>query len=392
MKLEERIAYLIHRKLSDVLSPEEQQELERLEQDENIRQATDQLKQGNIAAELEVYDSIDLNRGRKKFYQALETAGEINRKRWWQQGIIKAAAAILVITGITTFYLTLPEQQNNQVSVSGTTDIYPPPDNKVHLTLANGKVISLDTAANGLLAVEGTSSLNHSNEGLSYKKASRVIRSDSHLYNSISTPVGGMYKLILEDGTKVWLNATSTLRYPVSFDEDIRRVELIGEAFFEVAGNPRQPFIVTARDQEIKVLGTQFNVNAYPDNAESQIITTLFKGAVQVSRGMQKLMLKPGQAAYSSSQQNLQSAEADLDAAGGWRNGLIVFRNLPIEDIMKMAERNYNILVRYEGKVTNSFSGIIEKKLPVSNFLGLLSKTSFLHYEITDGNLIVIRP
>lgn len=390
INVEERIAYLIHKKLRNDLTYEEQLELELWEnQDEENKIFLKQFTEAFIAGELQIYNETDTKKGISNFRQALGIENPITPHRYRHTTRLAIAVFLLIAIITTTVYITRSPDRKQVLTVTTNTklDIYPPEGKKVQLKLSDGRVMELDTA-NGLITTEGTSELKVKGSSLIYEQK---VKDESDIYNTVSTPVGGTYKLVLSDKTVVWLNSSSSIRFPVSFNGRDRKVELTGEAYFEVSPNKEKSFIVSTKGDEVQVLGTSFNVNAYSDDPSINTKTTLFSGSVLVKKSGKQVLLKPGQEARSS-QDKLTVIKADLDKTRGWRDGLIVFRDAPIEEIMKMAAHYYDIRVQYAGKIKYTFSGIIEKKLPVSVFLDLLSRTTYLHYEIREENTIIIKP
>ncbi len=241
-----------------------------------------------------------LNNGSgKDCYNPLQQE-ENSKTYWWRRPA--AAAAVIIILGLSVYFFInnskqqekpivekIPQQQNNDLSPGG---------NKAVLTLADGSTIILDSAANGLLTHQGNIKIQKLDNGLlAYAINGKLItENDQAFYNTISTPRGGQYQITLSDGTKVWLNAASSIRFPVVFTGNERRVEITGEAYFEVAKNAAKPFKVNAANSEIEVLGTHFNVNSYED--EAAIRTTLLEGSVKVSvpsSPHQSSVIMPGQ-------------------------------------------------------------------------------------------------
>lgn len=208
---------------------------------------------------------------------------------------------------------------------------------------------------------------------------------------TLITPRGGQYSLVLADGTKVWLNADSKLVYPSIFNRISRDVYLTGEAYFDVKTDAAHPFIVHTEEQNIKVLGTEFNIKAYPDDKES--ITTLVNGKVQVNSFGKQILLKEGQQATSGNdgQFSLQP-DADVKQAIAWKEGYFRFDNTDIHDIMKQLSRWYNVKVDYEkGSVPHEFVAVINRNNNISQILEMLEGTGEIQFSI-DGNVVTVMP
>ena len=259
------------------------------------------------------------------------------------------------------------------------------------MTLDDGSKIDLDDAKTGILASESNIDIKKTGDGqLEYTAGAQNVKTVK--YNILSTPMGGEYQLVLPDGSKVWLNSGSTLRFPTAFIGSERIVELKGEAYFDIAKNPKMPFLVrTNNAMDIKVLGTQFNVMAYDD--EKNINTTLVEGSVEVLKGSEKTNLKPGQEAIlNRGSGNIKVAQADLEQAIAWKNGYFIFYNENIESIMRKVSRWYNVDIVYQGNLNNKdFVGTISRNKNVSELLKMLELTGAIHFSI-DGRRITVMP
>jgi len=294
-------------------------------------------------------------------------------------------------------------------------------NNKTTLTLADGSVIELDSAGNGAISHQGSMAvIKLSNGQLAYKPAGAVADSkpdrsaeagnagtpgsDGATYNTITTPRGKVYEIELADRTKVWLNAASSLRFPAAFAGGERAVELDGEAYFEVASKPSQPFKVIIASasgtpagsnsglpggMQVQVLGTSFNVSAYrEDNA---IRTTLLAGAVKVIRGTASGILRPGeQAGVDLQANNITISEVNTDAVIAWKNGLFQFEETDIRTVMNQLARWYDVDVLYEGNGVKHFSGMISRDLPLSKALSILEVAGKIHFR-TEGRKVFVR-
>jgi ferric-dicitrate binding protein FerR (iron transport regulator) len=301
-----------------------------------------------------------------------------------------AADSFIIFFLAVFFYLNKTEAtqnrlvKNERASSSLKNDILPG-GNKALLTLADGSTIILDSAQNGTLSNQGNIKIIKLDDGqLAYDK-SAVSGSTEVLYNTISTPKGGQYQLTLSDGSKVWLNAASSLRFPATFSGNERKVELTGEGYFEVAHNPSKPFIVTKNNVEIKVLGTHFNVNAYDD--EDVIKTTLLEGSVKVTKGNKSTLITPGEQAIVSNSSTTTFSinvkkDVDLDEAIAWKNGKFIFQDADIKSIMRQLEHWYDVSVIYDDKeVTNEeFVGSISRNVNISQILQMLEKTGAVKF------------
>lgn len=313
-----------------------------------------------------------------------KSKGSRTSKTNWQ---ISTAAMLLISLSIVYLCLSKSENKSNQEHIANATPIKPGTNSAV-LTLANGEKINLNDTASGQVAVQsGIRIIKTPNGALIYEAVnSTVDKNKGHGYNTIEAPLGGQWQVILPDRSHVWLNAKSKLKYLVNFTGKERRVELEGEAYFQVAKDKHHPFIVVSKDQEIKVLGTQFNVNAYPD--ETAIKTTLIEGAVTIN---EKTLLKPGQQSIFS-QGVAKVVTADIEMETAWKNGLFFFDDEPIEDIMKRIARWYNVEIVYQNVNKDYlFGGSISRYSDLQKVLEKLELTESVHFKIEGRKVFVMK-
>lgn len=264
-----------------------------------------------------------------------------------------------------------------------------PGGNRAILTLDDGSSLVLTDASLGKVADQYNMSVVKTAEGeLSYKKRKGENPSEM-VYNTITTPVGGKYSVILPDGSKVWLNSKSSLRFPTSFTGVERSVQMTGEVYFEIVKNPKQPFKVRSGGTEISVLGTHFNVMAYDDEADQK--TTLLEGSIHLSSGNFSTLLKPGQqASVNQSVGIVVSNNIDLEAVMAWRNDLFIFKDMEIKDIARQLSRWYDVQVVFKGTPSKiPYTGTIAKNVAFSEILSMLQFTG-LKYELKDHVLTII--
>jgi len=304
-----------------------------------------------------------------------------------------AAAAIILILSSGLYFNTLKKKTPVLVQTESPrfkNDVLPG-DNRAILTLDDGSKINLDDAKNGFLASEENTDIRKTGSGqLEYSTGDKL--NEAVKYNTLSTPMGGQYQLALPDGSKVWLNSGSSIRFPTSFTGKERIVELKGEAFFDIKKNKKMPFIVhTNNSMDIRVLGTQFNVMAYDD--EKNINTTLLEGAVQILKESGTAYLEPGQSAtLNKGTGKIKVAPADIDEAVAWKNGFFIFSNENIESIMRKVSRWYNVEVNYQGNLSNKdFVGTISRDKNISEILKMLELTGAIHFRI-EGRRITVMP
>lgn len=317
-----------------------------------------------------------------------------NWKRWVR---VAAVAGVIFATGIW-IYQYQHKTRSGAGNLAGAhqsslqNDIAPG-GNKAILTLADGSKIILDSANNGAITKQGNMTVIKLNDGeITYSPETRNLKPETVAYNTITTPRGGQYQLVLADGSKVWLNAASSLTYPTAFAGKERKVTLTGEGYFEVAHDATKPFKVdVAGKEEVEVLGTHFNVNAYGD--ESFIKTTLLQGSVKVNAHGQSAMLKPGeQAQLETRNAKLGTTDnVDLDQVVAWKDGYFSFQNANLEEVLRQISRWYDVEVFYEGDIPKrTFAGAMQRSLSLSQVLKLLVQNK-INFEV-EGKKIIVKP
>ena len=261
-----------------------------------------------------------------------------------------------------------------------------PGGNHATLTLANGQKVMLDSAADGLIARQNGSSIIKASGELKYTQAGRL---DQVQYNTLATPRGGQYQLTLPDGSRVWLDASSSIRYPTSFRNTERRVEISGQAYFEIAHRQPQPFTVSVNGTETRDIGTAFNIDAYGD--EPALKVTLVEGSVIVSKNARTLTLSPNQQAQVKQDQIELVRDADTEAALAWKNGLFQFEGASVATIMNQLSRWYDIQVEYESPISKHFRGTISRNVNVSDVFRMLELTGEVHFKIEGKKITVMK-
>ncbi|SEM61988.1 FecR family protein [Chitinophaga rupis] len=318
-----------------------------------------------------------------------------SRRLWYY---LSAAASVLIILGIASYFYApqLQHQPSPQTSIAQAFKDIAPGGNKAILTLANGDKVVLEDAKNGIISQQGNAAVNKTDSGSLFYNEVAGNAANNIVYNILNTPYGGQYQLTLQDGTKVWLNAGSTLRFPTSFPGNERNVTLTGEAYFEVAKDKDRPFFVTvntgsAAPMTVRVLGTHFNINAYPD--EQHNIVTLLEGSVKVDCGRANALLAPGNAAIlNKSSGKLNIKDGDTEAATAWKNGYFLFDNEKIESIMRQISRWYDVEISYQGDVSGkAIGGSLSRSKNVSEVLNMLELTGTVHFK-TEGRRITVMP
>ena len=307
---------------------------------------------------------------------------EIERRPMFRIGRVAAAAVLLALLVGPLYYLSQRQRHDQPAIVRSEeqhTDI-PAGSTKASLRLANGQIVLLDNAVDRLVAQQGTVNILMTDGGLAYEKHGRETQT---AYNTLYTHNGEEYSLTLSDGTRVWLNAASSLRFPIAFTGHERRVELSGEGYFEVAKDAGRPFYVTSVGQELRVLGTHFDVNGYAGRIE----TTLLEGKVRVGG---KIVLLPGEQSRLKNGHLTVKTDVDVDAVIAWKNGRFNFNNADISDIMQQLERWYDIQVVYQGnRTTDLFYGTIPRSASLEQVLKML-QNSRVHFDLQGRRLVLL--
>lgn len=264
----------------------------------------------------------------------------------------------------------------------------PPGGHKATLTLSDGSTIVLDSIRKGSVAYQGNSKILKTDSGRLEYTAGAAHTEAAAVFNTISTPRGGQYAVVLADGSKVWLNAASSLRFPTSFTGRTREVTLTGEGYFEIAPDKEKPFSVRVGSARIEVLGTHFNVMAY--DAGNDIETTLLEGAVKMRYADKAAILKPGQQAVLNTGKGTIRVEAgNIDGAIAWKNGLFQFDNSNLETIMKQIARWYDVEVVYEDETpSRRFTGKMSRNVSLQHVLKVL-ELSKVNFKL-DGRKIIV--
>lgn len=325
-----------------------------------------------------------------------ERSGNQVIRAWYQVGV---AASILAMLSMGLYFYT-KRTIDTQVAVSKPQtvrerSIIKPGGDKAVLTLSDGSKIILEDAKKGLLANQAGVSIQKTADGeLLYSFAGNASSVSEALpqeviYNKIETPFGGKYQINLPDGSKVWLNSASSLRFPALFSGNTREVELNGEAFFDVAKNPNKPFKVITKDQIVEVLGTQFNINSYAD--EESFKTTLIEGSVKIIYKDRVVLLSPGQQ-FQPILKSSKVIEADTEEVTAWKNGYFLFKDEDIQSIMRKVSRWYNVEVNYSGNIPDvGFGGNISRSKDINEVLNVLQLTNAVHFKVEGRRITVMR-
>lgn len=353
-----------------------------------FEEVTNQEKIQQTLAWLDQSDAPEKLKALKAQLQFTAKPGTVRLRKVWPYAI---AASFIIIAGIAIqlIFSEKPDPAVAPIIAEKQQDVPAPNEDKATLTLADGTVITLEQAKDGELATQGNALVSKQAGQLVYHTGAGSTPNTA-LFNTVKTPRGGSYPLTLSDGTRLWLNAASSIRFPAAFTGHERRVAITGEVYFEVAKNAAKPFRVEIEEKGtvVEVLGTHFNVNAYTDESISS--TTLLEGSVKVLAGTKELILKPGQQARLSSSGSLDKITGiDTDEAIAWQKGLFQFTNADIRTLMRQLSRWYDIDVSYEGNLPGILTtGKAPRNISLANLLKILS-LSGVRYKIKGKKLTI---
>ena len=373
------VVELFRKSFSTSLSDEEKEELDDVLRDNYLKKAYDQLSDETFV--LDKFREFEEYKYKPAFNKLKVYQHRIRIRRWTIWGSSIAAVLILV------FVLVRPWKYNGNMQefVKETQHIIPPGSSMAILKLADGRMIEIGKQPLKLKDTQG-SIVKYENGRLSYSSGKETTITEA--YNELVVPVGGECHVLLEDGTDVWLNADSKLKYPIVFNGESREVVLSGEAYFEVKKDNR-PFIVNLESGDITVLGTSFGVSAYPGYPN---YTTLVRGSVRfTSLRREQIVLTPGEQAVVDIFGSLKKRNVDVEEFVGWKDGVFIFKDKPLAEIMEILERWYGVHVIFQDNSLKEleYTGSLERYDSINTFLQLLEKLEEIQYEI-KGNTIVL--
>lgn len=383
-----RIAYLLAGYIEGTLTPVEHDELDRWVEasDANMLLFEEATDEANITDTLRWFQQLDADRALQTYKVRYSDSKkkDRSRQRFWLFGA--AASIVVAVAGVYFFYDSSALDQKGENTASVIAADVAPGGNKAVLTLADGNQIDLKSAVDGNVAQQGGASVIKKGDGITYHVSENP---SAPSYNKITTPRGGQYQLTLADGTKVWLNAASSLHFPTQFQGAERTVELNGEGYFEVAKNLGLPFKVITRSAEIQVVGTHFNISDYDEEGVSK--TTLLEGKVRVKSHKETTVLSPGQQAQITTSGAIKMVQVDAEEAMAWKNGQFIFNNTPIQSIMQQVARWYDVDVVYQENISGNFNGHIPRDVSLTKLLRLLEFTKRVHFKLDGKKLIVTK-
>lgn len=354
---------------------------------------TEQYHNLEITGDASPEDELVFEQIHHKLISRIKQGDETPKIRWLNWRVAAAAIIIIAACAGIIFSLKLPQRlaPANDIVKTTKTDILPG-SSKAILTLANGKKMILSNIPNGVIARQGNTVIHKDAAGTLINIADTHAQGNNlNAYNIVETPIGGEYSVTLADGTKVWMNAASSLKYPVQFSDNERVVELTGEAYFEVAKDAAKPFKVKSSGQTIEVLGTHFNINAYEN--EEVMKTTLLEGRVKVLNKTGVQFLNPGQQSvmnFGGDGRIKVLTDMDTDEVTAWKEGYFQFNQADIHTVMRQLSRWYDIKVSYSPEIASKeFQGAIQRDLKFSQVLRILGKTK-LHFTVKGKEVMVM--
>lgn len=353
---------------------------EEVDKDElQVREVIDRMYRVVREPELDMEEMFD------KVQRGIGTVKNKERRLWWN--VIKYAAAVVLSLGLGAagYFLWNGGGNERQRQVEG----YMRPQNAVMLTLAFGEKIAVDEKQlEKALTTDAVTIRRDSIEGLVYEVSGRK-NIAAERFNILEVPVAAEYQLRLSDGSVVYLNSDSRLKYPEVFTGNERKVYLEGEAYFEVAKDNEHPFKVMAQGVEVNVLGTHFNVNAYPERTD--VVTTLVEGKVRVERGTRQIVLVPGEQAVASAE-SLEVKEVDVREYIAWKDGLFMFSRMSLEEIMRQVYRWYGVETVFSDETvrTMTFTGVIDKSMPLEKLFEVIETVVDVRFVMDENNQVVI--
>ncbi len=405
----DQLTELINKYLSGEADQEERKKVEEwYESFDEMDVLFEKEEKQNAASIQNSWQAIREKMAKRQSSEAQRTALEKKVKRKVLYKWAAAAAVLFLVAGTVYFFMrNEPEKPTIATRMKdrneGVQDIQPG-GNKAILTLGNGKKVILDSTNKGLLSMQGGTQVIKLNNGLlAYNRdkssGSKTSRQDAISYNTITTPSGGKYEIVLPDGSKVWLNSSSSIKFPTAFTKGKREVEVTGETYFEIAKDENRPFLVRKEEVVIKVLGTSFDVMAYEDDSNMKV--TLVEGKIKVATGkkgtgkgsLQSAIISPGEQVRITKNGRMSLAE-DVDMAEevAWKNGLFWFNEDDIQQVIKKLSRWYNVYITVEGSIPDKFNGSIPMDLPLSKVIDMLQKTGRIQYKIMEDGRVILSP
>jgi len=385
------ISYLISRFLGSELDDHEQIQLDNWLNEDMAHQnlLDDLMRTEEREKRTELIDRINLDYEWKRF-QKNTAPRVISMKSKWLD--LARYAAVIVLPMLIAGYLLLQNYNDNQLALS--LPVIKPGTQTAHLVLSNGEEIALDEMNLSMKEANDQVIIENKNRSLNYTSVNEKSNESSTAFNELIIGKGEEYQLVFSDGTRVWLNSESRLKFPVQFTNNRREVILEGEAFFEVTKNPNAPFIVKTGPMDVEVLGTSFNVSAYKDEASIQ--TTLVEGKVVVSstfgQSLEQVLKPNEQAIFNKSNNQIEIIEVNAALYSSWREGIFVFDEENLEDILRKLSRWYDINVFFKSEEVRAyqFSGKLPRFKNCNELLNMIEKTTDVQFTMKENRTVIV--
>lgn len=384
----QHIAYLLYKELEGQISSDESIELNnwKLQFPEHTEFFEQVMNEDQLAALIKANHPDSKGDIRQEILSRLQSKLDFKVVPIYRRGFfrIAVAACIAALIFVGGYFIFFNDKKGNDIPpIAKTNDIQPPKDNKAMIKLPDGTDILLDTLT----------TINQGNITVTKTADGRIIYTgfgEEVKFNTLTNPRGNkVIDIELSDKSHVWLNAGSSITYPIAFNGNDRKVTMTGEVAFQVTHDARKPFTVTKGEVSVTVLGTEFNINAYED--EPNIKVTLLEGSVKVNSNQRSLTIKPNQQAVVSGGSVDLNTNVNLEEVMAWRNGKFYLNNSSIESIMREVSRWYDVEVIYEGKIPGGFDGGLSRNNPISKLLQIMEASNRVHFEI-EGRTIKVKP
>lgn len=386
-QIEQRLAELLSRRFLKSMTKEDEKELQELMIIPGVKEYADKVDNTYINDQLKLRNSVDVSEGWQQIRNRFDYFPKKLRMNFWKRLAIAASfIAVFICCAYLFSHVGREIKAVDELSLKIEEDIKPS-TGAVKLTLSNGDQLDLTNNSaikNGIK--EGSSNVRNENEQLVYSALHAA--GSSEVFNTLSTPKGVNYKLVLADGTRVWLNSNSSIRFPTAFTGEKRNVSIDGEVYFEVAKSKTKPFVVEVRDVSIKVLGTQFNISAYSNNPS--INTTLVEGSINVQSRNNSKLIRPGQQAQVGNENFNVVSNIEIDEVLAWQKNEFDFRLRTVPEIMRQLQQFYDFDIQYDGKISNDkFIARFNRDAPLSRILEILQQTGRVDFKISAGKVVV---
>lgn len=339
-----------------------------------------------VLKSLQVQERIDFQKSWERLEASLIVQPRSRQRLFWTIGIAVAASVVLMLMFVSPFFRQVEQRDPlvAQVSIA-------PGGVKAMLRYGDGETIDLTSLTSSrIVTSDGSVLVNDSVKGLCYDRGELENRPME--YHTLTVPAGGEYHFTLADGTRVWVNSASEVRFPNCFSRERREIFVKGEVYLEVARDEKRPFVVHAGENEVRVLGTRFNLTAYPD--EQKVITTLVEGSVEFLNDQSSIRLKPGeQSVLNRATNKLEKQKVDVSIYTSWVSGTYEYERMPLSDITRQLSRWYDVQFIFEAEEfrDHPFTGIVKRNQSLEEVLLIIEKTTNIRFEISERTIIIKR-